>query len=108
LNNGVIHEIDSKNWNEFISRGVVLVDFYAEWCPPCLKVEQVLKKLAHEYENKVKICRFNVESDSEIPRKFYVQLLPTLFIFKDGELISGIEGSADVSSIKRLIESVIK
>ncbi len=107
LNNGKIYNLDRENWREMVSSGIVLVDFYAEWCPPCLKIEPILEKIAKEYESKIKVCRFNVDEDDEIPRKYYVQILPTLFLFKDGEVVSGIEGMANPASIKKIIESIL-
>jgi thioredoxin 1 len=107
LNNGNIIELNKHNWKEILeSDKIVLVDFYAEWCPPCLKIEPILEEIAKEYEN-IKVCRFNVDESREIAEEYYIHILPTLAIFRNGEIVSGIEGLANKNTIKRMIEIII-
>lgn len=107
MNNGRVYNITKDEWDRVISRGVVLVDFYADWCPPCIKLEPVLENLAKEYQGKVRICRFNVDESEDLANEYYIQILPTLYLFKDGEVVGGIEGVANKDLIKRIIESVL-
>jgi thioredoxin 1 len=107
MNNGKVYNIGKDNWKETVSKGVVLVDFYAEWCPPCVKLEPVLENIAREYEGKVKVCKFNVEECEDIANEYYIQILPTIYLFKDGEVVGGIEGIVGKDSIKKIIESVL-
>ena len=107
MNNGRVYNITKDDWDRVISKGVVLVDFYADWCPPCIKLEPVLENLAEEYQGKVRIYRNNVDESEDLANEYYIQILPTLYLFKDGEVVGGIEGVANKDLIKRIIESVL-
>ncbi len=107
MNNGKVYHISRENWKKVVSSGLVLVDFYAEWCPPCVKLEPILENIAEEYEGKVKVCKFNVDNNEDIANEYYIQILPTIFLFKDGEVVGGIEGLANKESIRRIIDSVL-
>ena len=107
MNNARVYNLTKDNWERMISKGVVLVDFYAEWCPPCVKLEPLLENIAKEYQGKVKVCKFNVDENEDLANEYYIQILPTLYLFKDGEVVGGIEGVANKDIIKKIIESVL-
>lgn len=66
----------------------VLVDFWAEWCGPCKMVSPILDQLGQELGEKVKIVKVNIDENPETPTKYGVRGIPTLMMFKDGELVS--------------------
>lgn len=70
------------------SKTPVLVDFWAEWCGPCKMVSPILDQLAGEFGDKVKIVKVNIDENPETPTKYGVRGIPTLMIFKEGELTS--------------------
>ncbi|MBO8182676.1 MAG: thioredoxin [Archaeoglobus sp.] len=107
MNNGRVYHLNRENWEKTIKKGVVLVDFYADWCPPCVKLEPVLENIAEEYKGEVKVCKFNVDENEDIANEYYIQILPTIYLFKDGEVVGGIEGLANKESIKRIIENAL-
>ena len=83
----------------------VLVDFWAEWCGPCKQIGPALEELSEEHADKLKIVKVNIDENPETPGKFGVRGIPTLMIFKDGELTATKVGAAPKSSLDAWIKS---
>ena len=83
----------------------VLVDFYADWCGPCRMLSPMLDKLSNELEETIDIVKFDFEANSQaIPDKHDVKVLPTLLIFKEGEVLARTEGVLPKPKLKAWIE----
>jgi thioredoxin 1 len=76
-------------------KGFVLVDFWAEWCRPCQNLMPEVERLAENRRDKIKVCKFNIDGNTEVPTKYGIQAIPTLIIFKDGEEIDRKTGFID-------------
>jgi thioredoxin 1 len=83
----------------------VFVDFWAEWCGPCRAVSPIVEELSKEYGDKVNFVKLNVDENNELAQKYNVFSIPTLAIFKDGEVISQKVGAATKESFKTMIDS---
>jgi thioredoxin 1 len=83
----------------------VLVDFWAEWCAPCRKVEPLLEEIAKELAGKVDIVKLNIDENPETARAYRVMSVPTLTVFKDGQPVSSLAGARPKGDLVRLIES---
>lgn len=83
----------------------VLVDFWAEWCAPCRKVEPVLEEIANELGDKVSIVKLNIDENPETARAYRVMSVPTLTVFKGGQPVQSVAGARPKGDLVRLIES---
>ena len=85
----------------------VLVDFWAEWCGPCKQIAPALDELSSEFGDQLTIAKVNIDDNPETPAKYGVRGIPTLILFKDGEVASTKVGALPKSKLKEWIESVI-
>ncbi|MCR4280670.1 MAG: thioredoxin [Candidatus Komeilibacteria bacterium] len=102
------NNITDQNFNEEVlqSEMPVLIDFYAPWCGPCKMMEPHMEELTQEYAGKVKIVKLNVDENPETAQQFQVMSIPTLFIFKDGQVIQQMVGYQDKSSLQNKLNSL--
>ncbi len=82
----------------------VLVDFYADWCGPCKMIAPVIAQLADEYEGRFKIGKLNVDQNGMTAQQYRVMSIPTLLIFKNGEVVDKIVGAASKSVFEQKIK----
>ena len=83
----------------------VLVDFWAEWCVPCRKVEPLLEEIAGEMGDRVQIVKLNIDENPETARAYRVMSVPTLTMFKGGQPVSSVAGAKPKSDLVKLIEA---
>jgi thioredoxin 1 len=104
----MVNEI--KNSQEFEqqvlnSANPVFVDFWAEWCGPCRSVSPVVEELSNEYNGKVDFVKINVDENGELAQKYNVFSIPTLAIFKNGEVVSQKVGASTKESFQTMIDN---
>ncbi|MFC1856063.1 thioredoxin [Thermodesulfobacteriota bacterium] len=82
----------------------VVVDFYADWCGPCKKVTPIITELAEEYAGKVKICKLDVDTNTEAAGEFGIRSIPTVKVFKGGEEVDSKTGYAAKEAFAQMID----
>ncbi len=87
-----IAHVTDQNFSTETTQGVVLADFWAPWCGPCKMIAPVLEELDGEMVDKVKIVKLDVDENQETASKYGVMSIPTLLVFKDGEVVDQIVG----------------
>ena len=85
----------------------VLVDFWAEWCGPCKMIAPVLDELAEEYAGKLKVCKLDVDANPDTAPKYNIKGIPTLIIFKNGNVEAKKVGAVSKSQLAAFIDSTI-
>lgn len=105
----MVLEINSENFNNEVLgyNGVIVVDFFANWCGPCRKLAPLLEEVEAELSSKVKFAKINTDENIEMAKKYQVSGLPTLMIFKNGEAVERLVGLMPKSSIITNIEKHI-
>lgn len=83
----------------------VLVDFWAEWCGPCRMIAPAVEELANEYSGKAKITKLDVDNNPQVSIKYNIRSIPSLLIFKNGEVVDQIVGAVPKSHLKKQLEA---
>lgn len=104
----VVHATDASfNDDVLNSDQPVLVDFWAEWCAPCRNIAPILDEIAEEYDGKLKVVKVDIDSNTVTPSKFGIRSIPSLLIFKNGENVNSMVGSAAKEKLKAFIDESI-
>lgn len=83
----------------------VLVDYWAEWCGPCKMIAPVLEEIAKEYEGQIKVCKLNIDENADTPPKFGIRGIPTLMLFKSGNVEATKVGALSKSQLTAFLEA---
>lgn len=103
----LLHVTDANFEEEILKSSTpALVDFWAAWCGPCRTVGPIVEELAGEYNDKVKIAKLNVDDNKQTPSKYGVRGIPTLMLFRNGQVVDQIVGAVPKSKIKELLDKV--
>jgi thioredoxin 1 len=108
MSENIVHITDASFEQDVLKAdGPVMVDFWAEWCGPCKMIAPVLDELAEEYSGRLTICKLNIDSNTETAPRFGVRGIPTLIIFKNGQIEGTKVGALSKSQLAAFIDSVI-
>lgn len=107
-NDAIVHVTDASFADDVLSSSVpVLVDFWAAWCGPCKMIAPILDDLADQFAGKIKIAKVDVDANKEIPGKFNIRGIPTLLIFKNGQVEATKVGALSKTQLVEFINGAL-
>ena len=108
MNEHIKHVTDATFDNDVLKAGTpVLVDYWAEWCGPCKALAPLLEDLAKDYGGKLKIAKVNVDENQQLARKYNIKAIPTLMLFKDGNVQASKLGMMSKPQLTAFLDSNI-
>jgi thioredoxin 1 len=106
VSDNIVYLTDESFQNEVLeSPKPVLVDYWAEWCGPCKMIAPILTEIAEEYEGKIKIAKLNIDDNPQTPPKYGIRGIPTLMLFKDGNVEATKVGALSKSQLTAFIDT---
>ncbi len=101
--------VTSSNFDAEVMKSAVPVvaDFWAEWCGPCKMIAPVLKDLARDYKDKIKIAKIDVDAEGELAQQFNIVSIPTILVFSKGQVVKQQIGAVPRPALEKMIKDVI-
>ncbi|MFH1375756.1 MAG: thioredoxin [Patescibacteria group bacterium] len=99
--------LNNDNFKAETSSGVVLVDFWAPWCGPCLAMMPVVEEITKDYKSKAKVGKLNIDENPETAQKFGVMSIPTFKILKDGQEVGSLTGAVGKDKIVEELDKAL-
>jgi thioredoxin len=108
MSDSILHVTDSSFEDEVLkSEQIVILDFWAEWCGPCKMIGPILEELAEQYKGKLTVAKINIDDNQNTPQTYGVRGIPTLILFKDGDVVATKVGAASKSQLEAFIDTNI-
>lgn len=108
MNENIVHTTDGQFQEDVLNSDTpVLVDYWAEWCGPCKMIAPILAEVAGEYGDRIKVCKIDVDANQETPPKYGIRGIPTLMLFKNGEVEATKVGALSKSQLQDFLDSNI-
>jgi len=106
MSENIVNVTDASFEQDVLKSDVpVLVDYWAEWCGPCKMIAPVLEEIADAYDGKLKICKLNIDENEQTPPKFNIRGIPTLMLFKNGNVDATKVGALSKSQLAAFLDS---
>ena len=102
-----VPELTNGEFEKFVKKGIVVIDFFVEWCMPCLMMSPVIDELSEKFKGKVKFGKVNVEDNQAIAQKFNVISIPNIFIFKNEKIVEHFVGAISSEELEEKIRKYI-
>jgi len=107
-NNDKVPELSNSEFEDFISEGTVLIDFYADWCMPCLMMAPVIEEISEKFKGEIKFGKISVEDNQQLAQKFKIASIPNFILFKDGQVSEQFMGAMSAEDFEEKLKKVVK
>ena len=104
IKNESVPELTNGEFDSFTGKGLVFLDFFAEWCMPCTIMSPIIEELSHDFEGKIKFGRVNVDDNSRIARKYGILSIPTFILLKNSEIIERFLGAVSQEELNEVLK----
>ncbi len=102
-----VEELNSGDFDNFAKKGLVFIDFFAEWCMPCVMMGPVVEEVSKKFEKKIKFGKVNVGENEALARKFDVSSIPNFVLLKDGKVVENFIGAMDADELETKLKKFI-
>jgi thioredoxin 1 len=101
--------VTSSNFDSEVTKSAipVVADFWAEWCGPCKMIAPILKELAKDYKDKIKIAKIDVDAEGELAQQFNIVSIPTILVFNKGQVVKQQIGAVPRQALEKMIKEVL-
>jgi thioredoxin 1 len=102
-------KVDAATWEGAVlkMKGLIMVDFWAAWCRPCLMIAPTIEELATEYAGRLTVAKLNTDENPDVASRYQIMGIPTLIFFRDGKPVEKIVGAASKQQFKEKIDSLL-
>ena len=100
-------ELTGKTFEEFTKKGLIFIDFFAEWCMPCVMMGPIVEELSGKFKDKIKFGKVNVGDNEALSRKFNVSSIPNFVLLKDGKVIENFIGAMDADELESRLKKFV-
>lgn len=105
--NEMVNELTNGEFNDFIKSGTVLIDFYADWCMPCVMMGPVVEEMEERFEGKIRFGKVNVDDNHAIAQKFGVMSIPNFVLFKEGKVSAQFAGGMSEEDFENKLKKFV-
>ncbi len=105
--NDIVPEVSDSEFDDFVKKGFVLIDFFAEWCMPCMMMSPIVDELAEKFKGKIKFGKVNVGETQEVANRFNISSIPNFLLFKDGKQVDSFVGSMPEESFEEKLKGYL-
>ena len=103
----MVKELTNGEFQEFIKEGTVLIDFYADWCMPCVMMGPIVEDMSEKFSGKIKFGKVNVDDNSEIAQRYHIASIPNFIVFKDGKPVKQFIGGMSEEDFEMRLKEVV-
>jgi thioredoxin 1 len=107
-NNNGVHELSEAEFQDFTKDGLAIIDFFADWCMPCLIMAPIMEELSKKFQGKIKFGKIDVDENEELARKFKIFSIPNFILFRGGNPIDRFVGSIPAQDFEEKLKKHVK